>query len=1131
MSKKTALDVTDNLQPEPVSQKNVRSTRGLSKALYQILFNAVNDAIVLVDSLSGSFVEVNDKFCEMTGFSRQEAKGMPITALFSGESPFAAVQAQDYIQKALTEGPQLFEWLAQDRLGRRHWVELNLTAAPIGRKRYLIATVRDIQARKDAEQKVHQSEGTLTALLNALQDTALLLDPEGVIMAANETAARRLRQTIPELLGANIYELLPVELGRFRKAKGEEVVRTGSSVQFEDERDGIHFRSTVYPIFDQAGRVTQVGVYATDITQGKRTRAELEKVKARLECLLDHSPAALYSCRYTDGCEMIYFSKNIHGLTGFSREEILTDPFFWAQRLHPDDRHLIAAAHRAGITTQHQSTEYRFLHQDGAYRWLHDEFNLVRDSQDAPMEYIGSLIDITAAREAQENLALSEKRYRAIVECQCDLIDRYLPDGTLIYVNNAICRFIGKSREELVGKSFLPFLSPEDQEKVRTLLRTLTPENPVGEVENQFITPDGEHRWLAWLNYAFFDDQGRLRELQAVGRDITRRKEAEEALRESELRFRMYTEGSLVGVFVLQDDRLVYVNPVFAQIFGYAPQELMAGMSVLGMVHPDDREFIKQKMTERLAGIPPEHYGFKALKKDGTVVRCETSGRLVEYQGRPALLGSLLDVTQRWQTEEALRESEQKFRLLIETMNDGLGAMDTQQRITYINPRMCELFGYSEAELIGRPLTHLLDEANKKILYKNLERRRYGDHTPYELVWTRSDGSQFSSIVSPKPLFDAQGKFKGSFAIITDITARRQAEAAVQRREQYFRQLTENVSDVIGLLTAEGRISYVNPTIKGLLGYDPTGLVGKDAFQFVHPDELEPLRQLFGRLRRQTKEIYNAEVQVRHRNGSWHVWQIKGKNLLDDPVVAGIVINAQDITEQKNLEAALKRSAKKLRSLTAQIITAQETERRRLSLELHDELGQSLTALKLQLRSIANQLRKDQTRLKQECTQMLSYINEVVENVRRLSHDLSPSLLENVGLQAALHHLLENFRKFYRISENLDELAGIEAILPAEGKIHLYRIFQEILTNIEKHSQATEVSVALARTNHRLSCCITDNGRGMPPEFTDRSGGSMGLGLPAINERIVMLGGTLEISSQEDTGTEIRFTVPLQNNF
>jgi PAS domain S-box-containing protein len=1130
VSKKTVFNIKSDFQVKSADPKKLGSEHRVSKALYKILFNAVNDAIMLIDIHAGAFVEVNDKFCEMTGFSRQEAKALPLVALFTQEFPFTEEQAKEYIRKALTEGPQLFEWLAQDRHGRRHWVELNLTAAPIGRRPYLIATARDIQTRKDAESKADQSEAAIKALLHAFQDSAMLLDPEGVVMAANEVAAKRLNRPLEEFIGQNIYDLLPPELVRTRKAMADEVVTSGKVIRFEDSRLGTHFYHTVYPIFDQAGRVSQFGVYAMDVTEEKKTRTELEQVKARLECLLDHSPSALYSCRHTECCRMIYFSKNIITLTGFSKEEILSDPFLWFQRIHPDDRQVYVETHRAGLIAQHQSREYRFLHKAGRYRWLLDEFNLVLDKEKNPLEYVGSLIDITATKEAQKALEISEKRYRAIVECQSDLINMYLPDTTLVFVNDAICHLFGRRQEDLIGKPFLSFLEPKIRQLVQTQLASLTPENPVGEIEHDMLMPDGRRCWLTWINYAFFDDQGQVREYQGVGRDITRRKEAEDALRESELRFRMYTESALVGVHVTQDNKFVYVNPVFAEIFGYSPQELMAGMSPFDLVHHCDRDFLHQKINERLAGIPTEPYCVKGIKKDGSIVHCETLGRLVEYQGRPAILGTLLDVTQRLRAEESLRESEQKFRLLIETMNDGLGAIDTLKRITYVNPKICELLGYQEAELVGRPLTDLLDETNQQILNKNLERRQGGDQTPYELFWNRRDGGQFPSIVSPKPLFDAQGNFKGSFAIITDITARREAEAAVQRREQYFRLLTENVSDVIGLLTAEGIISYLSPIAKGHLGYDPQELLGKAADQFVHPDEIETLCRHFAKIRRHPNKIHSAVIRMRHRNNSWHVLEVKFKNLLNNPVVNGIVINAKDITEQKDLEAALQRSARKLRSLTAQIFTTQETERRRLSLELHDELGQSLTALKLQLRAIANSLRKDQKRLKQECMHMLTYINEVVEDVRRLSHDLSPSLLENMGLQAALHHLLENFRKFYLITENLDELHDIEDFLPAEANIHIFRIFQEILTNIEKHSQATEVRVEVARSDRHLTYRIADNGRGMPSDVADRSGGVPGLGLTAISERVYMLGGILEISSNENAGTEIKFTVPLKNS-
>jgi len=306
----------------------------LNKALYHLLFNAVNDAIVLIDVQTGSFVEVNDKFCEMTGFSRQEAKGIPLAALFTGESPFTSLEAQEYIQKALSEGPQLFEWLALDRNGRRHWVELNLTAALIGHKRYLVAAVRDIQARKEAEEKVKRSEEAFLALLNAIQDVALLLDPEGIILAANASAARIFRRSTAELIGHNVYELLPPDLAAARKAKADEVVRTGRIGRFEDTHRGIHIFNIVYPLFDAGGHVTRIGIYAIDLTEEKKTREELEKVKARLEYLLDHSPSALYSCSHTECCKMFYVSRNIVNLTGFSREEILVDPFFLGQA-HP----------------------------------------------------------------------------------------------------------------------------------------------------------------------------------------------------------------------------------------------------------------------------------------------------------------------------------------------------------------------------------------------------------------------------------------------------------------------------------------------------------------------------------------------------------------------------------------------------------------------------------------------------------------------------------------------------------------------------------------------------------------------------------------------------------------------------
>ncbi|AEB08742.1 PAS domain-containing sensor histidine kinase [Desulfobacca acetoxidans] len=1121
--------------PEPKSelifpyQNQTSCPCAFPRELYSLLFDVINDAVVVIDAENLTFVAANEKFSEMTGFANHEISNLSLGLLFTGKPPYSLAEAQEYIAKALQEGPQLFEWLAQDRHGRQHWVELNLTSATISRKRYLIATVRDISARKALEQTARQSENAHKALFQALQDVALLLDSQGTIIAANDAAAQRAGRPLAEIVGLNVYALLPEKVRETRRAKVAEVFQTGRINRFEDESRGRIFYHTVYPIFNDEGKVVRVGIYVLDITDDRQTRKELEKTQARLEHLLYHSPAALYSCILQDRCVLTYLSRNIVNLIGYTTEEVLSEPDFWEQHVHPEDRPLLLLKNSFQQGVGPQVIEYRFRHRDGTFRWLHDNFNLVLNRQDQPLEYIGSLIDVTTTRQIQEELELSEKRYRAIVESQSEIICRFRPDTTLTYVNEAFCRFVGKDSKDFVGRSLPPFLTAEDQPRVKDLISSLTPTDSVREIEYPINLPDGQTYWLSWISHAFFDDQGRIIELQGVGRDITKRKEAEEALRQSERRFRMYTEGSLVGVYLIQDNRFIYVNPVFARTFGYTPVELLNVISPLDLVHEDDRDLIRQQIANRLKGQPPEAYVIKGLHKNGSLVYCELLGQLVEHQGRPAILGSLVNVTRRQQAEATLRESEKHHRFLVETMNDGLGVLDERGGITYANPKICELLRYSAEELVGRNVLELLDQTNQDILRAELAKRRAGDKSPYEIEWQRKDGSAFSSIVSPQPIFDSQGEFKGSVGIVTDISARREAEIAALRREEYFRLLTENISDVIGLLTSEGVCRYLNPSVTRLLDYPVAELIGKNAFELVHPEERQPLKNFFSQMLRQTGQTFTTEVQLRRRDGSWRVWEVKGKNLLHEPAVGGVVINAQDITERKHLEAALRQSDSRLRMLASQIFRAQETERRRLSLELHDELGQSLTALKLQLKSVADKLRKDQARLKRECTSMAAYINEVVENVRRLAHDLSPSLLENVGLAAALRHLLDGYRRFYQITENLQELDGIDVSLSSQAQIHLYRIFQELFTNIEKHAQATAVTVHIDRTPDRLTVSVADNGQGFELGSTlNRSSLDVGLGLSSINERVHILGGALDISSGLEFGTHVVFTVPLQ---
>lgn len=229
----------------------------------------------------------------------------------------------------------------------------------------------------------------------------------------------------------------------------------------------------------------------------------------------------------------------------------------------------------------------------------------------------------------------------------------------------------------------------------------------------------------------------------------------------------------------------------------------------------------------------------------------------------------------------------------------------------------------------------------------------------------------------------------------------------------------------------------------------------------------------------------------------------------------------------KKAEEALRQSEKKLRLLSSHLLDAQEKERRRISIELHDGLGQALIGLKYNLRSIERKLRKDQPKLREECEYALKYIDEVIEDLRRVSRDLSPYILEDLGLSASLRWMMENFSARHKVQASLD-IEDIDDFFPQKAQIIIYRIFQEALTNIAKHAQATHVSVAIKKQDSTVSFLVEDDGRGFDmKEERMRNSAEKGMGLTAIEERIWMVGGLLDIRSQKGKGTRINFTVPM----
>ena len=347
--------------------------------------------------------------------------------------------------------------------------------------------------------------------------------------------------------------------------------------------------------------------------------------------------------------------------------------------------------------------------------------------------------------------------------------------------------------------------------------------------------------------------------------------------------------------------------------------------------------------------------------------------------------------------------------------------------------------------------------------------------------------------------------------------------------KDYVDNIIGSMNDTLVVVDLEAKITNVNRAACELLGYEEDELMGKD-INLIVPQEEEIFRgEGFQRLLGQAS-VVNQELDYLTRSGN-RIPVLFSAAVLQNKEggVVGAVVIARDITERRLAEEALRRSERELRFLSSQLLSAQERERRRLSIELHDELGQALMVFKLKLRSIRQGLQPEQTGLQAACEGILGHINDVSENVRRLSRDLSPYILEDLGLSAAIRWLVEKSCMHSNLKSYL-EMTELEDLFTRERQITVYRIVQECLTNVAKHAQATHVSVTIRKEDDLFFFRVADNGKGFDiKEVLDQDPRTKGLGLAAMYERTRMLGGSLDIWSEEGAGTCITFTVPLDD--
>ncbi len=393
---------------------------------------------------------------------------------------------------------------------------------------------RDVTERIRAEEALKQSEEKVRALLNASTDSAILTDSRGTILAINETAAQRLGRTVDDLVGADIFSLFEPEVAKNRKAWANHVVRTGEPVRFEDERNGIVFDNSVYPIFDKNGLVIQVAIHGRDITEYKRANESIKKSEDHFRQLIENALDAI-AVVGTDGT-ILYESPSAERIIGYKAEEILGTNVF--DMVHPQHRRRVAAVFKQIVDNPDITgyEEFPFLHKDGAWRIAEVSAKKLPDEDRVVINYR----DVTERKRAEEALRESEKRYRLLAEQVTDVIWTVdIRSLHFTYISPSVKRLRGFSAEEAMTQKLEDVLTPESMEVAMTVLaEELSAENELDgdthkarTLELEQTHKDGSTVWTEVTATFLRDADGWPVELLGVARDITDRRRRLEELR------------------------------------------------------------------------------------------------------------------------------------------------------------------------------------------------------------------------------------------------------------------------------------------------------------------------------------------------------------------------------------------------------------------------------------------------------------------------------------------------------------------------------------------------------------------------------------------------------------------------
>jgi PAS domain S-box-containing protein len=795
----------------------------IAEEQYRALLEQAKEGIFIADA-EGHYLDVNQAGCQMLGYTWEEITQMTI----------ADVITEDEIER-LT--PELEIGRKEGKI-HNHWKfkrkdqsvfigEVAAVKLSDGRLQAVISNVTDYMQLREVISK-DRSYPTLDKMLEGCQ----IIGSDWRYLYVNHTAEVQSRRPKEELLGKRYMDMWPgMEETRLFK-----VIKNAM-----DERVPAHLENRfIYPDgvegwFDVSIQPIPEGVFilSIDITERKRAEQALLDSEEKYRSVSENTDDWIYWVS-PEG-KFKYISPACERITGYSAPEFMKQHSLYMDIVVPDDRELVHAHFEESIKGEMMphSFIFRIITKKGELCWI-DHNCTPLFTQGEYKGLIGTNRNITALKLAQEKLFESELKFRKIFEDGPFGMLLVNSDFKTITVNAQACKMLGFTEEELMQRTFRDISSPEDVKiDIVNIRKLIAGEIRVYKTEKRYIRKDGQVIWGSLTVTPNFSDEGHFLYNVAIIEDITRRKEAEEALQIANERLELATDVSNAGIwdFNMVDNTVYWDDRIF-QIYGLDPkQDIPSYQTWLQIVHPEDRDYIIRSLEEVFKGTKYD-LEFRIILPDGIVRWIGAVGQVFKnIQGKPVrMVGVNYDITNRKQAEEELYVSKTKLETAIESMTDAIVITDNKGHFLQFNEAFATFHKFKSKEECKEYLIHYLDtfegfRLNGAFVPMDewpLSRSLRGETgRNVELIVHRKDTDErWIASYSFAPIFDANGNISGAVMAGRDITERKQAEEALRISEERYRNIFE--SAVIGIYrtTPEGKILMANPTLVKLLGFD-----------------------------------------------------------------------------------------------------------------------------------------------------------------------------------------------------------------------------------------------------------------------------------------------------------------------